>query len=138
MSLFRILFAIIISVLGSHFTMGQESEENFETFLKRFDTDSLFQLSRLLDSVTVEYSSDIIIDDDGNGYTENYESRVAKTDWRVISLENKKHTDWDVNELEKDVKQLIMVGRQSGVYVAIEFILFNGLWVLRKYGDYST
>ena len=117
---------------------GAEPEENFEPFLKRFDTDSSFQMSRILDSVIVVYTSDIIVDDDGNGYTEDYEAPIAKTDWRFKKLEKKEFSNWEISQLENDIKQLTMAGKQSGVYVVIEFVLRDGLWFLRKYGDYST
>tara|TARA_A100000171_G_scaffold38822_1_gene38273 strand:+ start:497 stop:913 length:417 start_codon:yes stop_codon:yes gene_type:complete len=138
MSLNRTILIALFAVLYSQISLAQKPEENFESFLKRFNADSSFQMSRILDSVIVVYTSDIIVDDDGNGYTENYEAPLAKTDWRVMKLENKEFSNWEINQLENDIKQLTMAGKQSGVYVVIEFVLRDGLWFLRKYGDYST
>ncbi|WP_339699480.1 hypothetical protein [uncultured Roseivirga sp.] len=138
MNLNRTILIALFSVLCAHISQAQKPEENFESFLKRFDTDSSFQMSRILDSVIVVYTSDIIVDADGNGYTENYEAPLAKADWRVKKLEKKQFNNWEIRQLENDIKELTMAGKQSGVYVVIEFVLRDGLWFLRKYGDYST
>ncbi|KYG72709.1 hypothetical protein [Roseivirga echinicomitans] len=138
MSLNRAILIALFAVLCAQVSLAQKPEENFESFLKRFDADSSFQMSRILDSVIVVYTSDIIVDADGNGYTENYEAPIAKADWRFKKLEKKEFNNWEIRQLEYDIKELTMAGKQSGVYVVIEFVLRDGLWFLRKYGDYST
>jgi hypothetical protein len=136
MNLNRTILIGLFAVLFSHISLAQKQEENFESFLKRFDEDSSFQMSRVLDAVIVVYSSDIIVDADGNGHTENHESLLSKSDWRVKKLE--KSCIWGIKQLNNEVNQLTIVGEQNGLYVVIEFVLRDGLWFLRKYGDYST
>ena len=119
-------------------SMAQDYEEDFEFFLNRFDQNSSFQFSRLRDSITVEYSSDIILDEEGNGHTENRTFKIARIDWKIKRIDSQKNNSWKIQKLSADKMTLTVVGRQSGVFVVLDFVLINGLWFLEKYADYTV
>lgn len=118
--------------------IAQEYEEDFDLFLKRFDQNSSFQFSRLQDSITVEYSSDIIIDEDGNGYTESITNVISRNDWRLKRLDSREDHDWTIERIGDMKMSLTIVSKMGGVFVVIDFVLVNGLWFLEKYADYTV
>ena len=115
-----------------------ESEEDFNTFLKRFNQDSIFQISRIKFPLKI---------------TESDPDQDYETIERVIQLKNFKKLNFEYPKdaltreydrytrnirIEKDSAVIEIRGIDNGIYSDIIFEKINGKWKLKTWNDQST
>jgi hypothetical protein len=107
--------------------------EDFDTFLQRFNTDSVFQISRVLFPMTIQLND------------ENYELTeeiIAKKDYHIIDF------TYDDNSPNKEFQQTVNLtgdkavielrGIENGIMADYYFERKNGSWYLVTVTDAST
>ncbi|GAA4450426.1 DUF4348 domain-containing protein [Rurimicrobium arvi] len=102
--------------------IGTKELEDFDSFLNRFSSDSIFQTSRILFPIT---SSLYDID---NGQTDT--ERITRNEWTFSNL---KSTGFVLKVYKSEkVDTLNIQGKETGISVNYIFELIDGKWMLVK------
>ena len=123
---------------------GQKPEESleqmpFEVFLKRFNLDTGFQLSR------IEFPLDIVSYQENENYEfEEVTQPLAKVEWEPTSLDYEEETSEQTNDaftqsiaVRQDSAFVQFRGVNNGIYVDYVFAIKMGVWNLVVIKDYS-
>jgi hypothetical protein len=96
--------------------------ENFDSFFKKFSSDSVFQLTRVKFPLKITSESE---DGDSTCF-------LNKSDWRYASFGNRRDTD-EIIQTKKVNKELINVQltvKETGIFVNHYFTIEHGKWRL--------
>ena len=114
------------------------ADEDFETFLKEFSQDSIFQMSRVkfpLKVNEIDFESE-------SGTKENI---VSKSEYKKMNFtypEDAATRELDAYTQKNVLKNNLMIveirGVDNGIYTDIVFEKINGKWFLKTYTDQST
>lgn len=129
-------FGLLILAIFSPPCFAQDSLENFDLFIKKFGSDSAFQSSRLLDSVEVNQSTEIIFDENGNGHTETITKMIARQNWRYDDMSFKESMDYKVSCKGFECEYTVF-GLDNGISISYGFVAINGSWFLTYFSDMS-
>jgi len=142
--LFMNKFIVLIICLSCSFPLfSQENKkidrekvhENFDDFLEKFATDSLFQTERIKFPVEV-----VTLDDDFNEITK----KVSKSNWKMdyIFYGGEKvvqiYDNFKSEIKDTDERLLHWHGIDNGISILYYFKRIDGLWYLIKFEDTST
>jgi hypothetical protein len=115
-----------------------KSDEDFNTFLKKFNQDSIFQISRIKFPLKVNES------DPDQDY-ETIERIIQLKDFTKLNFEypkdalNKDYDRYTRNiKIEKDSAVIEIRGIENGIHSDIIFEKKNGKWKLKTWNDQST
>jgi hypothetical protein len=116
----------------------REFDEDFNKFLKKFNQDSVFQISRIKFPLKVKES------DPDQDY-EIIERIIQLKDFTKLNFEyqketlTKKYDRYTQNiKIEKDSAVIEIRGIENGIYSDIVFEKINGKWKLKTWNDQST
>ncbi|MBS7253944.1 DUF4348 domain-containing protein [Flavobacterium branchiicola] len=131
-NLFFMFFAFVM-LFGSA-ALAQNSDttkEDFNSFFNKFNSDSKFQLSRVIFPLNVKQNNDDL-------ELENF--TVSKEKYSVLHL-NKKASKIDYTQkviLHKSKAVIQLRGIDNGIYIDYIFELKNNIWELKTWSDMST
>lgn len=108
-----------------------EDAEEFTTFIDRFRSDTLFQLSRIAFPLTVEFF-DGNYDDPGVNFT-----AIARSDWRFDPLDPPRGAEISVDRVTDTTTDFVMGGGMSRTYLRYRFRLVAAGWYLSRIADES-
>ena len=112
-------------------------DENFETFLIRFNKDSIFQLNRIDFPITVEeFSTDDFQSKKRIIREGNYQKMDLSYDESIKIREFDKYTQ--VIKFDKQKAIIEIRGIDNGIYEDVVFEKKNGKWKLITWIDSST
>jgi hypothetical protein len=139
----RLLFILLtISLVGcgtktTELTTDKNVQgENFDDFINKFRSDSLFQIERIKFPLTF-----VTWDIDDNLATEE----ISRENWRHLRLEYK--NEFGTREIDAytqetkiyaDSAKIELRGVDNGIHVDYVFIKVNGQWTLTTERDYSN
>jgi hypothetical protein len=112
------------------------NKENFDSFLLKFSTDSIFQVSRIkfpLEFKTLDYDT-----------FKELKKTINKKDWRMdnIFMNEEKvsqiYDNFSLNIKDTDERVFRWVGVENGINVLYFFKRIEGKWYLIKFEDTST
>jgi len=125
--------------------------ENFDTFMKKFYSDSIFQINRIVfpiendRKIEIEYaealkdSNNISITNNNNNYT-----RHNKSNWMMLTTNQTFGKDSIVivdglkyirrfHKTEKYVEESILYAEPEYIFMTVKYKLINGKWYLVDY-----
>jgi len=116
----------------------EDKIEDFNTFLDKFKTDSIFQYSRISFPLTQELSGDL-------DESENKIIQIDSKDWHYLDL--KYDQSFSTRELDAYTEkivvanssaQLLYQGVDNGINVEYIFGLRDKIWYLVRWNDFSN
>ena len=135
---FFFFILIIFNVIGckNERQEAEKTNENFNVFIEKFSSDSLFQISRVNFPLKVKE-----LDDD----YESVEKKINKNEYRKLDLRyNDSFAKRDLSKytqnikLEKNKAIIEIRGIDNGIMTDIYFEKHNGKWNLISWDDSST
>lgn len=114
-----------------------EEKENFDTFFKKFSSDSIFQKQRIIFPFKMTYWESEL-------ETPNIEY-YDTTNYSFLNFEynpsfSKREIDAYTQEIKiyHDTVRLEIRGIDNGIYIDTDFIIVKGLWYCSHFNDSST
>jgi hypothetical protein len=130
-----LIFGAIILLIQACST--GEKEESFYEFMKKFESDSVFQAAR----VRFPFQQ-ITWADEGD---EETTLEIKKEGWSFLDLKEEEeaaHREFDKYTRElvvfEDSAKVCFRGIDNGIYVDFDFYSFDGQWFLVSSNDYSN
>ena len=127
---------ILLLVLFSSLVKAQAVNENFDTFIYHFSTDSVFQTCRIqfpLEKISLTYD-----------FMEETTSEIPKTEWKHnylfmhSSSRAQIYDSFEKKLKDTDERVLSFLGVENGLEVYYYFKRLSGKWYLVKIEDFST
>ena len=114
--------------------LNDNSKENFDNFIYRFISDSLFQLERI--NFPLKSSTQTDLDEEDTRL-------IEKKDWKIVRLFGQEeyrpqiYDNFTREFRDTDERLFCWEGIENGIYVEYKFQRLSGLWYLIEYNDYS-
>lgn len=128
----KVLIVFCVFLLNNSLTAQKKAvvkEEIFSSFLKKFQENEEFQLSRVNFPLTVKMNNDDF---------ELVDYVIAKKDYKMVKL-NDKGSQYQQNDIPKNSTIIIKQrGKDNGIFIDYVFINKKGLWYLKTWVDMST
>lgn len=109
-------------------------KKNFDNFIYKFISDSLFQLDR----ITFPLKSSVQTDSG-----EEDSTLIERKDWKTVRLFGQEeyrpqiYDNFKRELRDTDERLFCWEGIDNGIYVEYKFQRLGGLWYLTEYNDYS-
>jgi len=127
------LYALKTDSSGRVITDGH-SKENFDNFIYKFVSDSLFQLDRITFPLKSSNQTDSGEEDT---------RLIEKKDWKIVRLFGQEeyrpqiYDNFKRELRDTDERLFCWEGIENGIYVEYKFQRLGGLWYLTEYNDFS-
>lgn len=127
--LIAILFIVCSCQLSTAQQTAKSKSENFNSFLKKFNEDKNFQLSRVKFPITIK-----TIDD----YLQDINVTITQKDYRILKLDDKDMEFRQKIILKQNKAVIEQRGIDTGIYADYIFELKDNKWFLKTWIDQST
>lgn len=124
-----ILFIVCFSQLSTAQQNTKANSENFSAFLKKFNEDKSFQLSRVKFPLTIK-----TIDDN----LEDINVTITEKNYRILKLDDKGMEFKQKIVLKQKSAVIQQRGIDTGIYADYIFELKDNKWFLKTWIDQST
>ncbi|MFD1605194.1 DUF4348 domain-containing protein [Flavobacterium artemisiae] len=124
-----VLFIICFCQLSTAQQNTKAKSENFNSFLKKFNEDKDFQLSRVKFPLTIK-----TIDDNLQDITVT----ITQKNYRILKLDDKNMDFRQKNVLKQKSAIVQQRGIDTGIYADYIFELKDNKWFLKTWIDQST
>ena len=114
--------------------INDKSKENFDSFLYKFISDSIFQLERIKFPLNSSIQTDL---------DEVDTKLIEKKNWKIERLFGREeyrpqiYDNFNRELRDTDERLFCWEGIENGIYVEYKFQRLGGLWYLTEYNDYS-
>jgi hypothetical protein len=113
---------------GGIYTLSITCRENFDDFFGKFKTDSVFQKER------VNFPLEVMVFDTENLETER--KTLLKDEFQFLNInENEVNI---LKEISRDSGNVILQGKDTGIWIELKFLKKNGIWKLEFLDDQTT
>ncbi|MEP1151192.1 MAG: hypothetical protein JXR20_12380 [Balneola sp.] len=134
-----LLLSFLILFCSEAKAQQSDNLEEFESFIINFKKDSTFQKSRLINPVTIIYSTGELVEVEDGLYEFALDTvEVPSEDWKYESLSHRENVKSSIISKSSEQIQYRIQGLDNGILFIYTFVSKNGKWFLKQYKNDST